>query len=239
MNVSMFQLLTGMGATLYWTQETIATLNIVISDIKRDLGLTRVRVLDVPCGDMAWMSRFLKTRNDIEYTGMDIVPAIITNHKHAYKNFPWKFELQDIVKSPLNESYDLILCRTLLQHLFYQDAMRVLRSFSQSGSKYLLLTTWARNPENEDLSIGDWNPGRMRRLNVELPPVTLTPPRCLIRDGPPDAIEGWDHFLGLWKLPLQQVKGCQDVKHSVLPKTSVKVYSCVDWLIKDFANEFI
>ena len=222
-----------MGATLAWTQEAIAALNIIISDIKRELGINRVRMLDIPCGDMAWMSRFLKTRNDIEYTGMDIVPDLIDHHKNSFRHPSWNFEARDIVKNPIKNRYDLIFCRTLLQHLYNSDAMKILDNFSKSGSRYLLVTTWSRNPENQELDIGDWNPGRMRRLNLEIPPVSLPPPRCLLRDGPPDAIEGWDHFLGLWKLPLRQLKQCSSVKHSVLPKTSVEVYSCVSWVIKD------
>ncbi|ELU16741.1 hypothetical protein CAPTEDRAFT_222214 [Capitella teleta] len=198
----------GMGATLAWTQETTSALNIIISDIKRELGVQRIKLLDVPCGDLAWMSRFLKTRNDIDYTGIDIVTDLIEHHKNAFKHPSWTFEQRDIVKSPIKERYDLILCRTLLQHLFNSDAMKVLDSFSKSGSRYLFLTTWSRNTENEDLTVGDWNPGRMRRLNAELPPLSLSPPLCLQRDGPPDAIEGWDHFLGLWKLPLSQLKEC-------------------------------
>ena len=67
-----FVCLSGEGATLHWTQETIATLHSVVSQLKQLLGVQRVRLLDVPCGDMAWMSRFLQTRDDVDYTGVDI-----------------------------------------------------------------------------------------------------------------------------------------------------------------------
>ena len=59
----------GMGATVQWTQELAGTLHVLINALKRELGVARVRLLDVPCGDMAWMSRFLRTRDDIDYTG--------------------------------------------------------------------------------------------------------------------------------------------------------------------------
>jgi len=63
----------GMGATLHWSQEVIGTLHVLIERIKRERAVSRVRLLDVPCGDMAWMSRFLKTRDDIDYTGRTVV----------------------------------------------------------------------------------------------------------------------------------------------------------------------
>ena len=47
-----------MNSTLSWTQELTATLHIVINMIKSTLGVDRVRILDVPCGDMAWMSKY-------------------------------------------------------------------------------------------------------------------------------------------------------------------------------------
>jgi hypothetical protein len=216
----------------------MAVLHVVISDIKRSLGVDRVRLLDVPCGDLAWMSRFLKTRNDVDYTGIDIVPNLIEHHKQTFKHPAWKFETRDIVTSPLKERYDLILCRTLLQHLFTSDALKVLENFSRSGSRFLLLTTWSRIQQNDELELGEWNPGRMRRLNVELPPFSLSPPLCLTRDGPPDAIEGWDHFLGLWPLqPLTRTQGeCSRVHCAPLPSTEVELCSCVPWMLRDHAH---
>lgn len=81
-------------------------------------------MLDVPCGDFVWMSRFLSTRDDIDYTGMDIVEDLIEHHKKAHKNKDWKFVHGDIVDSRLTEKYDIILCRMLLQHLYSLDAKK-------------------------------------------------------------------------------------------------------------------
>ena len=55
-------------------------------------------MLDVPCGDMNWMKRFLSARNDIDYTGIDIVPDIIEKHKKEFKGTPYKFINANIVK---------------------------------------------------------------------------------------------------------------------------------------------
>lgn len=218
-----------MGATLYWTQEAIAGLHIIINQLKQFYGVTRIRLLDVPCGDMAWMSRFLKTRDDIDYTGIDIVPDLIEHHRQAFKGYSWKFDLQDVVTSSTIETYHLILCRTLLQHLYFHDALQLLERISNSGSGFLLVTSFYRHSENVDLVIGEENPGRFRRINLELKPVALIPPRCTFRDGPPDAFEGWDHFLGLWKLPLRRVRRCKAPVAFGLLGTKEKIYSCTDW----------
>jgi len=223
----------GMGATLYWTQEVIAALHVIINDIKEQVGSShRVRVLDVPCGDMAWMSRFLKTRDDVDYTGIDIVPALIENHRTRFRDYSWKFQHMDIIEDPIEEMYDVIVCRTLMQHLYFHDVMRLLRKFSESGSRYILMTSFYRTSANQELAINGLNPGRFRQLNLELPPISLVPPLCVSRDGPPDTREGWDHYVGLWKLPLKQVKRCYAAKEFALHGTDKRIFSCTDWSIR-------
>ena len=41
-------------------------------------------MLDIPCGDLTWMSGFISNRTDVTYTGMDIVPDIIDHHVRVY-----------------------------------------------------------------------------------------------------------------------------------------------------------
>jgi len=241
-SVSLFLLSysSGIGATLPWTQEAIATLHNVINQLKRLLGLERVRVLDVPCGDMAWMSRFLQTRDDVDYTGVDIVPNIIRHHKQKFASFHWQFYEWDVVRDGLefsNGSFDLILCRAMLQHLYAADVLRTLAHFSDAPFKYrqrvfLLTTTFSTHPQNDELEINDNNRGRYRRFNLELPPVSLVPPLCLVRDGPPDAREAWVMFLGLWELPLHRVPQCWPFALFPLINSGQSLTSCVDWSLK-------
>lgn len=226
-----------MGATLNWAQELVATLHIVIDQLKRYHGLTRVRLLDVPCGDMAWMSRFLETRNDVVYTGVDIVPELIRHHQQVFADRPWTFVVSDVVHDGINTSaggYDLVLCRTLLQHLYLPDVRRVLGHFSAFGRLsdrpvYVLMTTFSAHPANKELIVDADNPGRFRRLNLELPPIALAPPMCLVRDGPPGAYEGWTHYIGLWKLPLQRFPDCWKSAAVTVGEIPLKLFACVDW----------
>jgi len=232
--------LQGEGATLHWTQETIAALHSVINQLKQLLGVRRVRLLDVPCGDMVWMSRFLKTRDDVDYTGVDIVPDIIRHHQQNFARFGWRFYEWDVVRDGLeftNASFNLILCRTLLQHLYSADVLRSLAHLSSAPFRYrqrvfLLTSSFSRHQRNEELEITGDNPGRFRRLNLELPPVSLVPPLCLVRDGPPDAREAWFLHLGLWELPLRRVSHCWPFATFTLRNSRLSLTSCVDWSLK-------
>ena len=219
----------GRGSTLTWTQEAIAGLHAVILQLKMALNKTRIQILDVPCGDMKWMSRFLETRDDVDYVGIDVVPELIAHHKKAYRDRGWRFLQLDVVEDGIPvDGYDLIVSRTFLQHLYTADVLRVLKKFSESGSKYLFTTTFSKLVFNFELDLVD-NQGRFRQLNLEVPPIALIPPLCTQRDGPPHIAEALEHFLALWPLPLLQVVNCDKVKHFRIMNTGQDVYSCVEW----------
>ena len=194
----------GAGSTLYSAQEQIGILHSLIGDMKLLLKKERITMLDIPCGDMTWMKRFLDTRDDVDYTGMDIVPEIINGHKKTFAKKPWKFVHQDIVATPLKNSYDLIHVRQMLQHLTGRDTLTALRHFSASGH-FLLATTYATIPSNSELNTKAHS--RYRLQNLELPPFSLTRPLCYSRDGPPGHSNHL-HFTGLWKLPLKSIRKC-------------------------------
>ena len=159
----------------------------------------------MPCGDFQWMHRFLLTRNDISYTGIDIVPELIHQHQKNFQDCDsWKFVLQDASKTSLNENFDIVLMRHVLQHLSNKDSMKILFHVSNSGSKYLLVTTFPEMISSQDLP----EAGGFRQLNLQLPPISLTPPLCLHKDG--NLRDGG--YLGLWKLPLTQARHCGSFK---------------------------
>ena len=212
---------------MHYAQDVIASLHTIISQLKRELGVDRIRLLDVPCGDMVWMSQFLRTRDDVHYTGFDIVPDLISRHRTNYVDqSDWTFRVQDIVRNGLNESYDLILCRMMLQHLFSHDAMTVVKHFSESGSRYLLTTTFNRNKGNSELSPSQY---RFRMLNLEIPPFSLTPPNCVLRDGEANVGHGQTHFLGLWQLPVRRVKFCNSTVSFRVQSFGADFFSCTKW----------
>ena len=187
-------------------------------------GLSRVRLLDVPCGDMAWMSRFLRTRDDIDYTGIDIVSSLIDHHRKEYGRFGWKFIQRDVVQTGLNDKYDIIISRAMLQHLYYSDVIRVLAAFSNSGSGYLLATMFPSIKTNVELSTKKTD--RFRRLNLEIEPVSLSTPLCFQRDGPPNR---YHPYVGLWRLPLKRVNQCGAAKLFLVEGTGETFYACAPW----------
>lgn len=188
----------GPGSMLHNAQNIIAVLHSVISHVKSHLGKSSVSIFDAACGDMQWMRYVLGARSDIDYTGADIVPDIIAHHRKKFKRLQnAKFVEHDVVSKPLHRSYDIILVRDILQHLWIADAMMALKRLSESGSKFLLATTFPDavvNVEVDKLALG----GRKSSYNLERLPFSLQSPICSRHD--------WNvEHLSLWKLPLKQL----------------------------------
>jgi hypothetical protein len=187
----------GPGAMLRRAQAAIATLHGVVNRLRSSLGHAYVSLLDVPCGDLQWMPSFLDSRPDVVYTGADIVPDIIDNHRKKFSRLTnSSFIVLDVVSSYINNSYDLVLIRDLLQHLWLTDAMAALKQISDSGSRFLLATTFTGTTVNQEVEKKSFG-GRESHYNLELPPFSLEAPVCISYD--------WNlEKLGLWRLPLRQ-----------------------------------
>jgi len=92
----------------------MAALHVIVGQLKQHLGVDRIRLLDVPCGDLQWMSRFLQSRTDVEYTGVDIIGDVIEHHRKTFSNRPWRFLNVDVVSEPIDVAdYDLIMLRII------------------------------------------------------------------------------------------------------------------------------
>ena len=94
------------------------------------------KIIDVPCGDMAWVPIFLKDKN-IEYKGYDIVPSIIKKNKESHPLL--YFEIFNAITQVLPQT-DVVLCRDLLNHLSISDIKSVLHNFIQSGNEYFIIS---------------------------------------------------------------------------------------------------
>lgn len=143
-------------------------------------------IIDAPCGDFHWMQKL--DLDSLSYIGVDIVPQIIAENNRKYSAPKKKFLCLDIASDTLPK-VDLIFCRDCLVHFSYQDIWRTLANFKQSGSLYLLTTTFADH-ENKEIMTGDW-----RHLNLEAEPFMFPQPLERIIENPP-----WDKALGLWSL---------------------------------------
>lgn len=188
----------GEGSLWERTVQARAALDVVIPWLKHRLGKTLLQMLDAPCGDMQWMSRYLRTRDDIQYTCHEIVPHNIQHHQRVYANESWTFLERDLVTN-VPKRYDLILSRQTTQHLTITDVQQVFAHFRASKSSYLLTTTFPETPTNVPLPMNKkW---RFRPLNLEANPFQFTPPICA-------TVDHTVSWLGLWALetPLSRVQ---------------------------------
>lgn len=190
----------GIGSMLENTVNMRLTLGTVVEYLKQTLKKDTIRLLDAPCGDMTWMSVFLKERNDVEYTGYDIIPQNIAMNKANFSAEPWRFLQFDLLKDKISEEFDLILNRHVNIHLSLKDSIQMYKNILQSGSKYLLTTTFPDLPKNDDLHYSkDKVSGRSYHpVNTELYPLHFPRPVCLNVD----SREGGrsDQYIGMWRL---------------------------------------
>src|SRR5215471_14414757 len=155
-----------------------------------DLGVRSI--LDLPCGDFNWMR--LTELPGIEYIGGDIVSHLVQQNNSLYARPGYKFLRLDMLCDALPR-VDLILCRDGLVHLSFSDIARALRAMMESGSTYLLTTTFTAHLRNKDIVTGEW-----RRLNLDLAPFCFPVPLQTIADGPrPDGTAA-DKMLALYRL---------------------------------------
>ena len=143
-------------------------------------------ICDVPCGDCNWIFDCLPSF--IEYTGMDISKTAIEENITKFPNR--KFMHGDIAEKVLPK-YDLILCRDCMGHLPLEYIHKCLKNFKESGSKYLLTTTFINSypSMNSNINFGNWMP-----INLQMPPFNFPPPLVLLNE----SIE--TKKLGLWIL---------------------------------------
>jgi hypothetical protein len=175
--------LSGPGSNLVQTEVIRKVLPILIEEIGCQ------SILDVPCGDFFWM-KLINLK--IQYIGGDIVSELIDKNQKQYGNNRRKFISIDITKNILPKA-DLVLCRDCLVHLSNDHAISALKNIKESGSTYLLTTTFIKSRLNKEIPTGSW-----RSVNLQLPPFNLPPPLRLIDEKCP-INDYQDKSLGLWK----------------------------------------
>lgn len=176
----------GPAATLDETAELRAALPRIIEE----RGIATM--LDIPCGDFAWM-RHVDLQAD--YTGADVVPALVDENQKRYGNERRRFVLLDATKDRLPQ-VDLIHCRDLLIHLSIADCRAALHNFVASGSRFLLTSHFAARTSNEEIVSGDFRP-----INLTAPPFAFPPPLEVI-DERSNLGDGAfrDRSMALWNL---------------------------------------
>jgi hypothetical protein len=162
----------------------------------KELGVQSI--LDIPCGDFHWLSQ--TNLNVPTYVGADIVDKLVaTNQARYQRDDPGRcvfFTKMNLLTGPLPR-HDLILCRDCLVHFSNADVSAALRQTKNSGSTYLLTTSFPFPRQNDkDIQTGDW-----RALNLEAAPFNLPKPLLAIVEGATER-KGRvaDKTLALWKI---------------------------------------
>lgn len=138
----------------------------------RELGVKSI--LDIPCGDFHWMKNV--DLGSVSYIGADIVKELVDLNRSRYGNDAIKFMHLNLLEDPLPTA-DLVFCRDCLVHLANRDALAALRNIAESGSKYLLTTTFPTRINTSDIATGQWRP-----INLTKEPFSLPEPMLIINE---------------------------------------------------------
>ncbi len=188
--------LSGEGSTLAQTEELRRQLPVIFEQFQiRSL-------LDIPCGDAHWM-RMINGRLHA-YIGADIVTSLVNElKKHARSNEC--FLTLDVVSDPLPE-VDAVLSRDVLVHLSLDQALQAVENIRNSGSRFLLATTFPGR-SNRDIATGGWRP-----LDLAAEPFDLGPPLLIVNEACTESGGTFsDKSLGVWQLGSPPPQGQEEV----------------------------
>lgn len=146
--------LSGQGSSVTQAGNAITTVNTII----KRYGIKTL--LDLPCGDFNWMNKV--DLSGVDYVGGDIVNEMILKNVENYGEDNLRFGVMDLIKDDL-PSVDLVIVRDCFVHFSFDDIQRSVNNLKQSGSKYLLTTTFSRLRINHDIITGDWRPLNLRK----------------------------------------------------------------------------
>lgn len=154
-------------------------------------GIATPHIVDVPCGDMAWMPNVLDDvakdfPKGLRYTGLDIVPEAVAANTQKLGGdrggrVTYEFSVFDVT-SNMPPTVDMLICRDLVNHLATKDIQRLLRNLRESGTRYLVISN-NRNPD--DGGPGEWGPfardfgdvgGSSRHLDITKRPFSFGAP---------------------------------------------------------------
>jgi len=159
--------LSGEGSTFAAT----SNLSSHLSGFLRDVGCRKL--VDIGCGDFNWMRNL---EGDFDYIGIDVVPHIIEINKAKYANDRRQFICMDATSERVAAG-DVAVCREVLFHLSFEDALKVLRNIKDAGFKYVLITTEQSVWFNSDIRNGDY-----RRVNLSKAPFRFPKPYAELPD---------------------------------------------------------
>jgi hypothetical protein len=173
-------------------------------------------ILDVPCGDLNWMSHAGAFKGgQVRYYGGDVSTVVLGEHQRTFGGDEVrKFGLVDVVDDDLFANANiralyegsgggggvLVVVRQLMQHLSTRECLRAIANLEAlaaaaerdaGGRTYLMLTTYLRGDGNKEedylLALG-------HKVNLFTYPFCIRDPVGMVEDGVKDM------FLGMWEV---------------------------------------
>lgn len=172
--------------------DATATLRRELPNLLNRIGAQSL--LDAPCGDASWIMR---SDLGVSYTGMDIVTDLIEKAKQRVSQGTYRgtFLQGDFTNDPLPNA-DAILCRDCLVHLSNESIAAAITNFRNSGSHWLITTTFSDWEDNENIEDGDWH-----ALNFTREPFLWPEPFLLLNEGCTEVGGAYpDKCLGVWRI---------------------------------------
>jgi hypothetical protein len=180
--------ISGSGSEIRQTKSVILSINQLIKDYKI------ASILDIPCGDFNWMKHV--DLENVKYTGADIVEdLILLNNKKYSKGGVITFRNINLIDDLLPMS-DLIIVRDCFIHFSFKDIQKSIQNIKNSGSKYLLTTSFVDCNENSDIITGSYRKINLLKLPFSFPePLLIITENCTEDNG-----LNLDKSLLLWKI---------------------------------------
>jgi hypothetical protein len=146
-------------------------------------------LLDVPCGDFAWMQHV--DLPGIDYLGGDIVREMVIDLQHRFGQPGRRFVYLDVCSMSIPD-VDAILMRDLLIHLPNSLVHKTLRNIKSSNARWLITSHYPAVHHNPDVRLG-----AHRFLNLTQDPFNLPEPQYLLPDSD---VQRADKSLGVWSV---------------------------------------
>ena len=151
-------------------------------------------ILDLACGDHAWMRHVPLEALGVTYTGGDLSSVVIASNRAEHPSRA--FVVVDAVADALPSAHELVLSRHMMYHVATPDVLAMLRNVAATrDARWLLATTSINDGVNTDLV--DYRLIEGRPLNLMRAPFCLVAPKRLYRD---EETDGNGNFLALWEL---------------------------------------
>jgi hypothetical protein len=147
---------------------------------------------DLSYGEYSWMKE-VKRSDKLRYVGLSSDQNIINKNLTQHPKLEFKL-LNMTCQVPPN--VDLIVCRDSFAFMRYEDCKKAINNFRNSGSKYLLITSFIGRRSNSDTISGQW-----RTLNLQVAPFSFPMPLQVIAEQCTEGVGLYvDKTMCLWHL---------------------------------------